>query len=140
MAGALTAFGFGFFYFVGAIPAGVAAHAPLWIAGLAAWLGYSAGGLVILVAGAPIRAWITRKLKINSRPDPSKFFWRIWHRFGLWGLALLAPISVGPQVTAILALAMGEPPRKIQLAISLGIIPWLLLSGYLTSLGFNIFK
>ena len=31
MTGALTAFGLGFFYFVGAIPAGVAAHAPLWI-------------------------------------------------------------------------------------------------------------
>ena len=140
MAGVLTSLSLGFFYFVGAIPAGVAAHAPLWIAALAAWLGYCAGGLVILVAGAPLRAWMTRKLKINPTPNPSKFFWRIWHRFGLWGLALLAPISVGPQVTAILALAMGEPPRKIQLAISLGIIPWLLLSGYLTSLGFNIFK
>ncbi|MCE9588830.1 MAG: DNA-binding protein, partial [Verrucomicrobia bacterium] len=63
-----------------------------------------------------------------------------WHRFGLWGLALIAPVSVGPQATAILALAMGESPRRIQWAISLGIIPWVLLSAYLTSLGFNIFK
>jgi hypothetical protein len=138
--GALTAFGLGFFYFVGAIPAGVAAHAPLWLAALAAWLGYSAGGLLILVAGAPIRAWITRKLKINPKPDPSKLFWRIWHRFGLWGLALIAPVSVGPQATAILALSLGESPGRIQLAISLSIIPWVLLSAYLTSLGHSLLK
>ncbi len=140
MTGALTAFGLGFFYFVGAIPAGVAAHAPLWLAALAAWLGYSAGGLLILVAGAPIRAWITRKLKINPKPDPSKLFWRIWHRFGLWGLALIAPVSVGPQATAILALSLGESPGRIQLAISLSIIPWVLLSAYLTSLGHSLLK
>ena len=140
MTGALTAFGLGFFYFVGAIPAGVAAHASLWMAALAAWLGYSAGGLLILVAGAPIRAWITRKLKINPKPDPAKLFWRIWHRFGLWGLALIAPVSVGPQATAILALSLGESPGRIQLAISLSIIPWVLLSAYLTSLGHSLLK
>jgi hypothetical protein len=110
------------------------------MAALAAWLGYSAGGLLILVAGAPIRAWITRKLKINPKPDPAKLFWRIWHRFGLWGLALIAPVSVGPQATAILALSLGESPGRIQLAISLSIIPWVLLSAYLTSLGHSLLK
>jgi len=140
MTGALTAFGLGFFYFVGAIPAGVSAHVPLWIAALAAWIGYSLGGLVILLAGAPLRDWIMRKLKINPKPDPAKLFWRIWHRFGLWGLALIAPVSVGPQTTAILALALGESPGRIQLAISLSIIPWVLLSAYLTSLGHSLLK
>ena len=85
LTGFLTALGLGFVYFVGAIPAGVAAHAPLWLAALAAWLGYSAGGVVVLVAGAPLRQWLTRKLKINPMPDPAKLFWRMWHRFGIWG-------------------------------------------------------
>ena len=140
MAGVLTSLSLGFFYFVGAIPAGVAAHAPLWIAALAAWLGYCAGGLVILVAGAPLRAWMTRKLKINPTPNSSKFFWKIWHRFGLWGLAFVAPVSVGPQTTAILSLALGESPKRILLAIAVGIIPWVVLSGYLTSVGFHFWK
>ena len=140
MAGVLTSLSLGFFYFVGAIPAGVAAHAPLWIAALAAWLGYCAGGLVILVAGAPLRSWMTRKLKINPTPNPSKFFWRIWHRFGLWGLAFVAPVSVGPQTTAILSLALGESPKRILLAIAVGIIPWVVLSGYLTSVVFHFWK
>ena len=83
---------------------------------------------------------MTRKLKINPTPDTSKFFWRIWHRFGLWGLAFVAPVSVGPQTTAILSLALGESPKRILLAIAVGILPWVVLSGYLTSLGFHFWK
>jgi len=140
ISGLLTSFGLGFFYFVGAIPAGVAAHAPLWGAVLASWLGYSLGGTLVLAAGAPLRAWITIKLKIDPRPDPAKLFWRIWHRFGLWGLALIAPVTVGPQATAAIAIALGESPRRIQLAISVGILPWVLIFGTLTAIGARALK
>jgi hypothetical protein len=140
MTGALTAFGLGFLYFIGAIPAGVAAHAPVWVAAVAAWLGYSAGGLVVLAAGAPFRAWLTLKLKINPTPDPSKLFWRIWHSFGIWGLGLIAPVTIGPQASAALCLALGEPPRRIQLAISLGVAPWAIVIGILTAAGLSVLK
>ncbi|MCE9587834.1 MAG: hypothetical protein K8R57_05920 [Verrucomicrobia bacterium] len=140
MTGILTAFGLGFLYFISAIPAGMAAHAPVWAAALAAWLGYSAGGLVVLLAGAPLRDWITRKLKIDPKPDNSKLFWKVWHRFGLWGLGLIAPITIGPQVTAILALALGESPRRIQLAIVLGVFPWVIVLGFLASLGSGLLR
>lgn len=140
MAGTFTAFGLGFLYFISAIPAGVAAHAPVWAAAAAAWLGYSAGGLVVLLAGAPLRAWITGKLKIDPTPDPSKLFWRVWHRFGLWGLGLIAPVTVGPQATAAIALALGERPLRIQLAISLGTLPWVVAFWVLTALGAHALK
>ena len=91
--------------------------------------------MVILLAGAPLRGWITRKLKINPTPDPTKLFWKAWHRFGLWGLGLIAPVTIGPQATAVIALALGESPRRIQLGISLGVAPWALALGILTSLG-----
>ncbi len=140
MTGILTAFGLGFLYFISAIPAGMAAHAPVWAAALAAWLGYSAGGLLVLLAGAPLRDWITRKLKVDPKPDNSKLFWKVWHRFGLWGLGLIAPITIGPQVTAILALALGESPRRIQLAIVLGVFPWVIVLGFLASLGSGLLR
>ena len=135
MTGALTAFGLGFLYFISAIPAGVAAHAAVAAAAVAAWLGYSVGGLVILLAGAPLRGWIARKLKINPTPDPSKFIWRFWHRFGLWGLGLIAPVTIGPQATAAIALALGERPGRILSAIMLGVLPWVIVLAVLTSLG-----
>jgi len=140
MTGALTAFGLGFLYFISAIPAGVAANAPVAVAAVAAWLGYSVGGLVILLAGAPLRGWIARKLKINPTPDPKKLFWRVWHRFGLWGLGLIAPVTIGPQATAVIALALGESPRRIQLAISLGVAPWAIAFGLLTALGVHALR
>ena len=140
MTGSLTAFGLGFLYFVSAGPAGVAAHAPVWAATTAAWLGYSAGGLVVLLAGGPLRTWITGKLKIDPTPDSSKLFWRVWHRFGLWGLGLIAPVTIGPQATAAIALALGERPVRIQLAISLGVLPWAVAFGVLTAVGAHALK
>jgi len=140
MTGILTSFGLGFLYFISAIPAGMAAHAPVLAAALAAWLGYSAGGLVVLLAGAPLRDWISRKLKIDPKPDNSKLFWKVWSCFGLWGLGLIAPITIGPQVTAILALALGESPRRIQLAIVLGVFPWVIVLGFLASLGSGLLR
>jgi hypothetical protein len=133
--GIFTAFGLGFVYFISAIPAGVAAHAPLWVAALAAWLGYSAGGALMLIAGRPLRAWMMRKLNISPHPDPQKFFWRIWARFGLWGLSLIAPVTIGPQATAVVALALGEKAPRIQIAITLGSLPWAILFGLFTSFG-----
>ena len=140
MTGILTAFGLGFLYFVSAIPAGVAAHAPVWASVLAAWLGYSAGCLLVLTAGAPLRAWITRKLRIDPRPDPTKIFWRIWHRFGIWGLGLAAPVTIGPQASAVLCLALGESPRRIQAAVSLGVLPWAVALGFLTQAGSHLLR
>ena len=134
-AGFLTAFGLGFVYFVAAIPAGVAAGSPATLAALAAWAGYSLGGSVVLIAGMPLRSWITRKLKVDPRPDPSKLFWRIWERFGLWGLGLIAPVTIGPQATALLCLSLGETPRRIQLAITLGVLPWVIGFAVVATLG-----
>ncbi len=138
--GLLESFALGFLYFISAIPAGVAAHVPLWMAAVAAWGGYSAGGLVVLLAGTPMRAWLLAKLKIDPKPDPTKLFWRVWHRYGLWGLGAIAPVTIGPQATAAVALALGESPRRIQLAISLGVLPWVVVLGVITSLGAHALK
>jgi hypothetical protein len=135
MIGFLTAAGIGFFYFVGAVPAGMAAGIPAPIASFAAWIGYSLGGTVILLAGAPLRAWITKKLKVDLRPDPTKLIWRIWERVGIWGLGLVAPVTIGPQGMALLCLSIGEPSRRIQLAISLGAIPWAAGFGWVAAFG-----
>ncbi len=140
MAGIGAAFGLGFVYFIAAIPAGVAAGVPAWLAGLAAWLGYTAGGGVVLLAGAPLRLWLVRVLRIPTARDSSKFIWRAWDRWGLAGLALLAPVTIGPQATAVIALAVGEKWPRILMAISLGVLPWCAAFAVLTALGFSLAK
>ena len=140
MAGFLTALGLGFLYFVSAIPAGVATGSPVVLSALAAWIGYSLGGSVVLIAGTPLRSWITRKLKVDPRPDPTKLFWRIWERFGLWGLGLVAPVTIGPQATALICLSLGESPARIQSALSLGVLPWCAVLAWGTAKGLQLFR
>ena len=136
--GFVTALGLGFLYFIAAVPAGVAAGAPAWLAGLAAGLGYVAGAGVVLLAGAPLREWLVRKLKIPVERDPSKFVWRMWERGGLIGLCLIAPVTIGPQATAVIALAVGEKPRRILAAVALGVLPWCVIFAVLTAFGFKL--
>ncbi len=123
----LTAFGLGFLYFISAVPAAIALGAPVWAAAVAAWLGYSLGGAVILLLGVPAQEWLRKKWKFSFTPDPQKLFWRIFDRYGVIGLGLIAPITIGPQLTALLLLALGIKPRKIFFAIALGVIPWTIL-------------
>ena len=138
MTGIATAFGLGFVYFIAAIPAGVAAGASAWLAGLAAWLGYVAGAALVLLAGAPLREWLVRKLKIPVERDPAKLVWRMWERGGLLGLCLVAPVTIGPQSTAVIALVVGEKPRRILAAVALGVLPWCVIFAVLTAFGFKL--
>jgi len=138
LSGLMTAFGLGVVYFIAAIPAGVAAGANAWLAGVAAGVGYVVGGAVVLLAGAPLREWLVRKLKIPVERDPAKLVWRIWERGGLLGLCLLAPVTIGPQATAVIALAVGERTPRIMGAIALGVAPWCALLAALTAFGFRL--
>jgi len=140
MNGLGAAFGFGFAYFVVAIPSGVALGLPVAMAAAVAWLGYSAGGAVMVVAGEPARKWLVAKLRIPTERDSTKWVWRLWDRAGLAGLALLAPVTVGPQAGAVLALVIGEPGWKVATFFSLGVIPWCVLFGILTAMGVHIAK
>lgn len=121
-----------------AIPAGVAAGAPAWSAAVAAGLGYVAGGAAVLAAGAPLRAWLVRTLKIPVQRDPSRLVWRIWERGGLWGLGLIAPVTIGPQAAAVIALAAGERAPRTLAAIAAGAVPWSVVLAVLTALGFKL--
>jgi hypothetical protein len=136
--GLTTAFGLGVIYFIAAIPAGIAAGAGAWTAAIAAGLGYTLGGAVVLLAGAPLRAWLIKKLKIPVKRDPAKLIWRMWDRGGLLGLCLVAPVTIGPQATAVIALAAGERTPKIVSFIALGVAPWCFAFALLTAFGFKL--
>jgi len=136
----LTAFALGFIYFVSAIPTAVLAGAPLWIATIMASLGYCMGSLSVLILGAPLRSLVTTKLKISLEPNEKKLFWRIWSRYGVIGLGLIAPITIGPQVSTLFLLALGERPRRILAWVSLGSIPWALGFALVVKFGIHAFS
>jgi hypothetical protein len=136
LGGLASVFSLGFLYFISAIPAGAALGVPLWLAALAAWLGYSVGAVVIVAAGAPLREMLTRRFRIEARPAKPTLVHRAWDRFGLPALGLLAPVTIGPQIGALLGLALGASPVRLMLALSLGVLPW--AAAFTTLVGFGV--
>ena len=125
LAGIFTVFGFGFMYFVGAVPAGVALKMNPAFAAFVAWVGYSCGSWIVLLVGTPLQKWATQRVKLLREPrDDSKLFWKVWNRFGLPGLGLIAPVTIGPQGGSLVALALGEKPLWVGFWFSVGLIPW----------------
>ena len=131
----LTVFGLGIVYFLAAIPTGVALRLDPGVAALCAWAGYTAIAAAMLVIGTPARRWLENKFNISPRPNPEKLFWRVWTRWGLPGLALLAPVTCGPYFAALIALALGEKPARLLLWIAIGVIPWCVLFAVLAAGG-----
>lgn len=60
---------------------------------------------------------------------------RVWQRWGIWGLGLAAPMTLGAQLGAALGLALNAPPRRLFAALALGALVWSAILTVLFSLG-----
>ncbi|MEZ4670996.1 MAG: small multi-drug export protein [Anaerolineae bacterium] len=136
----LSTFGLAFFYFIAAIPAGVALNLSPVIAAITAWASYSAGVALVIAVGAPLRNWLMKRFNISTERDPSKLIWRIWDRYGLIGLSLLAPVTVGAQIGALLGISMGVKPRSLLIGLSLGVVVWCVGIMLAVMLGLNVIQ
>jgi hypothetical protein len=76
------------------------------------------------VIGKPARDWLMTRLRIKTNRDPNNPIWRTWERFGVAGFGLLAPMLVGAQGGAIIGLALGVPPRRLTVWMTLGGVLW----------------
>lgn len=135
-----STFGLAFFWFIGAIPAGIGLGLHPIVAAITAWLSYMAGVVVILVIGAPLRERLMRRFNISLEHDQSKLFWRVWDRFGLIGLGLLAPITTGSQIGALLGLALGVKPTRLFLAMGAGVALWSVVISVLAAFGVSLVR
>lgn len=133
----ISLFGLAFFYFWPAMPAGLAMglHPALVVA--TATLSYVSGAALMLVAGERVRAWMIRRLRRGQTPDsdsPGRLR-RLFDRFGVVGLGLLAPMTVGSQTGALLGLALSARPRMVLAWMAVGALGWALLITLVALLG-----
>lgn len=96
-------------------------------------LGNTLPVLGIVVAYERWRLWRQRRRETVAEDDaaaaaPSSPRWRraqrLWVRYGIPGLALLAPLVTGVHFAAIAALALGTPRRTVALWMTLSIVLW----------------
>ncbi|MCE7949353.1 MAG: hypothetical protein DYG88_18190 [Chloroflexi bacterium CFX4] len=134
IAALLTVFGWAFFSFWSSIPAGMALSLSPEVVVLTATLSYGCGVGLVVGVGAPLRARLSRRLAKPDaavpNPEPSRmqrWVHQAWERFGLFGLALLCPLTVGAQLGAVIGLSLGARPRHLVLLMTLGAGIWAIL-------------
>jgi uncharacterized membrane protein len=131
----VSVFGVAFLSLWGSIPAGLALGlSPLPIV-LTAGLSYATGVGLVTFLGKPVRDWIMRRYGDKVTGDPNSSVRRVWDRYGLIGLALLAPITTGAQIGAAVGMALNASPRRLFLLMSLGGLLWAVLLAAAISLG-----
>lgn len=135
LAALISTFGIAFLSLWASIPAGIALGLPMVAVTLTAALSYACGvGLIVLV-GQPVRERILKRFGGSSAGDPNSRIRRVWDKYGLVGLSLLAPVVTGSQIGAIIGISLGAPPRRLFVFMSLGGLLWAIVFAVLISLG-----
>ncbi len=134
-AGLISVFGIAFFSLWASIPAGMALGLNPAAIVITAAASYMCGVGLVVVVGQPVRDWILRRLGDRAKLRPNSTIGKVWERYGLWGLALLAPVTTGAPIGAIIGMSLNAPPRRLFVLMSLAGVLWAVIFSALISLG-----
>jgi hypothetical protein len=89
-----------------------------------------------LLPGERIRAWFLNRYQRKNKDDEQpSLIRRAWDQYGIMGLGLLGPMTVGAQIGTALGLSLNAPPRKLFIWMTLGAIAWSLILTIIFALG-----
>jgi uncharacterized membrane protein len=134
-------YGLAFFYFWPAIPAGLALGLSPVLVVLTTSASYISGAALALALGGRVRAlWrhFRRRAAVpagEAPATPDSRIRRIWDRYGIIGLGLAAPMTIGSQTGALLAVTLRARPWIALLWLSIGALVWSLLLSGIAALG-----
>jgi hypothetical protein len=111
----LSVAGLGILYFQSAVPSDMAMKLHPIIAGLATLNVNETAVIIIFLVGQPMPEWVTRKLEKQVAKMHAGKIGRIWKKYGIIGLGLLAPIPAGAPHGALLGLLLGAKCEEILL-------------------------
>jgi uncharacterized membrane protein len=98
-------------------------------------LSYLAGVALVIALGAPLRAWLLRRMGRDADAPLSGRMQAIWERYGVLGLGLAAPMTTGAHLGAALGIALRVEPRRLVLSMAFGVLVWSILLTAGVSLG-----
>jgi hypothetical protein len=120
----ISTFGLAFFYFWPSIPAGLALGLSPVVVIITSSLSYACGAAVVALLGERVRDWVLKRLGRKADANADTPIRRIWQKYGVVGLGLLAPMTVGAQIGAALGLAFDSKPRSLFVSLALGGLVW----------------
>lgn len=107
-----------------AIPAGLALQLHPLVVGAMTDIGAIMGMLVILIVGGRIRTWLLQRHGEKNKDREHGRITRLWARYGVAGLGLLAPLLFGTPLGTALGITLGAPRGRLLFWMSIGIILW----------------
>lgn len=120
----LTVLGLGAIELWAAIPTGLVLKVHPVLTAITAAIGALLGVMVVVLLGERVRAWLVKRHRGKSENRQHGRLYRIWYRYGVVGLGLLAPLLVGAPVGTALGITLGAPTGRLLLWMSIGIILW----------------
>ena len=130
----LTVFGLAAVELWAAIPAGLALDLHPLLIGVVSAAGAILGVMVIVIVGGGVRSWLLRRFGGGEKRQHGRIY-RIWVRYGVVGLGLLAPLLTGAPLGTALAIAFGAPTGRVLLWMSVGVAAWSALLTVAAALG-----
>ncbi|MGO4693873.1 small multi-drug export protein [Paenibacillus sp. 2TAB26] len=109
-------------------------------------IGFAGNFLLVLLLGLFFKQfskWNTnQKLKkgITTTSKKETRARRIWERYGLPGLALLAPLIVGTDIAALLALSLGSSRKRVIQWMAVSLAVWTIVMALGSVYGFSYMK
>ena len=98
--------------------------------GLALTLGYGLSVALVLWAGAPVRRRLLRRYDLKRT--------HVLHRYGVIGLALLAPVLTGAHIGAALGMALNTSPRRLLVWMTAGAAVWSIVLLLVGTMGIRV--
>lgn len=120
----LSVFGLGMIGLWEGIPAGFALRLPPVVIGALSGAGSMSASLLVLLVGDRVRALLIRPRALDGGARPERLIDRVWRRYGVVGLGLLAPALIGAPLGVALGLLLRAPARRLLFWGLLGVILW----------------
>lgn len=139
----LTVFGLGAVELWAAFPAGLAFGLSPMVVGVVTGAGALAGVVVIVYPGDRLRAWLVRRYSRPGKSESMSRATRLWERYGVIGVGLVAPLLVGVPLAGALGIALGAPRRRLVLLLALVVLVWcvaLTIASYLGLAGLHALR
>jgi hypothetical protein len=130
-----TVFSIAFFSLWASIPAGLALGLNVFAVVITASVSYAIGVAVVVLPGERVKNWLLSRFGKKAAISEDSLIFRAWKRFGAAGLGLLAPVTVGAQIGAVIGLTFNAPPRQLLFWMSIGGVVWSIIVAAAISLG-----